>query len=298
MAITLNGTTGISSPGGDTSTSLATTNLSYTGTLTGGTGVIAIGTNQIYKDASGNVGIGTASPLAKLSIGSGTLVDANVPIQMNAAASSGVAYIGFNNAGGYGLLVGYDNVVGYARIRNISNTSLAFSTNDTERMRINTNGALVFAGGNTAASGVGIAFPATQSASSDANTLDDYEEGTWTPTLGGNTTYIQQGGSYVKIGRLVFCNFIIQVNVIGTGSAKFITGLPYAYSNPIARTGGSLSYLVNAASNAYSWLVNVDGQGVYFDPIQSLTSGIAADAANIFTSGTYIMGSFQYTTST
>ena len=58
MAITLNGTTGISSPGGDTSTSLATTNLSYTGTLTGGTGVIAIGTNQIYKDASGNVGLG------------------------------------------------------------------------------------------------------------------------------------------------------------------------------------------------------------------------------------------------
>ena len=57
MAITLNGTTGISSPGGDTSTSLATTNLSYTGTLTGGTGVIAIGTNQIYKDASGNVGL-------------------------------------------------------------------------------------------------------------------------------------------------------------------------------------------------------------------------------------------------
>lgn len=58
MAITLNGTTGISSPGGDTSTSLATTNLSYTGTLTGGTGVIAIGTNQIYKDASGNIGLG------------------------------------------------------------------------------------------------------------------------------------------------------------------------------------------------------------------------------------------------
>ena len=66
MAITLNGTTGISSPGGDTSTSLATTNLSYTGTLTGGTGVIAIGTNQIYKDASGNLGIGTSSPLYRL----------------------------------------------------------------------------------------------------------------------------------------------------------------------------------------------------------------------------------------
>ena len=43
-------------------------NISYTGTLTGGTGVIAIGTNQIYKDASGNVGIGTSSPAYKLDV--------------------------------------------------------------------------------------------------------------------------------------------------------------------------------------------------------------------------------------
>jgi len=47
------------------------TNLSYTGTLTGGTGVIAIGTNQIYKDASGNVGIGTSSPGAKIDVQGG-----------------------------------------------------------------------------------------------------------------------------------------------------------------------------------------------------------------------------------
>lgn len=83
MAITLNGTTGISSPGGDTSTSLATTNLSYTGTLTGGTGVIAIGTNQIYKDASGNVGIGTVSPGSKLH-----LTGSNVQFRMTNAAGT------------------------------------------------------------------------------------------------------------------------------------------------------------------------------------------------------------------
>jgi hypothetical protein len=49
-------------------------NPTYTGTLTGSTGVVAIGTNQIYKDASGNVGIGTTLPVTSLTVqaGSGT----------------------------------------------------------------------------------------------------------------------------------------------------------------------------------------------------------------------------------
>lgn len=38
----------------------------YTGTLTGGTGVVNIGSGQVYKDASGNVGIGTSSPTYKI----------------------------------------------------------------------------------------------------------------------------------------------------------------------------------------------------------------------------------------
>jgi hypothetical protein len=50
-------------------------NLAYTGTLTGGTGVINIGSGQLYKDASGNVGIGTTSPNARLTLdGQGTLL--------------------------------------------------------------------------------------------------------------------------------------------------------------------------------------------------------------------------------
>ena len=50
-----------------------TANLAYTGTLTGGTGIVAIGTSQIYKDASGNVGIGTSSPLEKLQVTNGNI---------------------------------------------------------------------------------------------------------------------------------------------------------------------------------------------------------------------------------
>jgi hypothetical protein len=41
-----------------TATTLAATNISYTGTLTGNGGIINIGSGQVYKDASGNVGIG------------------------------------------------------------------------------------------------------------------------------------------------------------------------------------------------------------------------------------------------
>ena len=54
----------------------------------------------------------------------------------------------------------------------------------------------------------GISFPATQSACSDANTLDDYEEGTWTPVWQSSgslptLSYQTQNGRYIKIGRVV-----------------------------------------------------------------------------------------------
>jgi hypothetical protein len=56
-SININGTVGAT-----TASTGAFTTLAYTGTLTGGTGVINIGSGQLYKDASGNVGIGTSSP--------------------------------------------------------------------------------------------------------------------------------------------------------------------------------------------------------------------------------------------
>ena len=93
-----------------------------------------------------------------------------------------------------------------------------------------TNGAVANFGRFNAA---GVSFPATQVASSDANTLDDYEEGTWTPAVGGDATYTAQVGTYVKIGRLVFVQMDLTINVIGTGSTTTVSGLPFtaaAYS--------------------------------------------------------------------
>jgi len=100
-------------------------------------------------------------------------------------------------------------------------------------------------GATAAASGAGITFPATQSASSDANTLDDYEEGTWTPSLvssGGGETVTYSGlrtGRYTKIGRVVYFQVDVQLATQsgGSGNAR-ITGLPFtAEGNAV--TGGA-----------------------------------------------------------
>ena len=102
------------------------------------------------------------------------------------------------------------------------------------------------------ASGSGITFPATQSASSDANTLDDYEEGTWTPALagegGGSNTFTNKYGYYTKIGRLVTITFA--TSAIASPNAQTnswnITGLPFQSANLTALQavlwGGSFSH--------------------------------------------------------
>lgn len=63
MAVVIDGTTGITTPALDSEG-----NLEYSGTLTGGTGVVNIGSGQVYKDASGNVGVGTSSPGHRLEL--------------------------------------------------------------------------------------------------------------------------------------------------------------------------------------------------------------------------------------
>jgi hypothetical protein len=79
-----------------------------------------------------------------------------------------------------------------------------------------------------------IKFPATQSASSDANTLDDYEEGTWTPSLGGTATYSDRQGNYTKVGRIVTLWGSMTVTLIGTGSTTTMSGLPFTSTGQFA----------------------------------------------------------------
>lgn len=116
----VNGTLGATTPAAAT-----ITNLAYTGTLTGGTGVINIGSGQVYKDASGNVGIGTSSPSLKLS------VNGSINCTNNVSNFSGLYF------GSYA-----DPTQQFSSIQadGRSTGHILFATNATERLRINSLG--------------------------------------------------------------------------------------------------------------------------------------------------------------
>jgi hypothetical protein len=204
------------------------------------------GAERARIDSAGNVGIGTSSPSAKLHI-TATAGVYNATVANVGDIGGGVIIRGASSGASsrIGLFLQGSDAIGaaIASAREDPGTTwktyLSFYTNNLtggnvqdlqEKMRINSNGAVVLQGGDISASGVGIAFPATQSASSNANTLDDYEEGSWTPSLSGagSPTYFENYGRYIKIGRLV--TLVGKIGVTGataSSNAVNVTGLPF-----------------------------------------------------------------------
>ena len=115
--------------------------------------------------------------------------------------------------------------------------------------------------GLVTANGGQVKFPSTQSPSSNANTLDDYEEGTFLPTVYGDSTagvgtYLRQAGSYTKIGRLVAFNLIIETSAhTGTGNIM-IGGLPFSIdAGDIYPAFASLAYSLTLTAGNVSMLI-------------------------------------------
>lgn len=73
-----------------------------------------------------------------------------------------------------------------------------------------------------------IIFPATQNASAGANTLDDYEEGNWTPTGNGITITNNSQAKYVKIGKVVYCTYDFSFPSTADTNLAIISGHPFA----------------------------------------------------------------------
>lgn len=150
----------------------------------------------------------------------------------------------------------------------------------------------------------GIAFPATQVPSSDANVLDDYEEGTWSPyysTIGGDytgTTSFNATGYYIKIGKQVtVIGSCATAGVISGGSGQtIIKGLPFSvvstgtgsiWVNPDTGTYGSPTALPTVLQGNSTY-INLSKSGTTNNPAFTELLKSGGNANQMYFSLTYI----------
>jgi hypothetical protein len=211
------------------------------------------GTGQTsYTDGQLLIGNTSGNTLTKATLTAGTNVTiTNGNGSITIAASGG----GGGSPGGSTTQVQYNNAGAFGGIS-------GFTTDGT---RVTASTTMAVGAATPSASGSGITFPATQSASTDANTLDDYEEGTWTPTFTGTTTagtgsYTFQAGSYTKVGRLVTIYGGMQFSS-GTGTGNLqISGLPFSSNNfggITITTSDNLAFTVGSILTAFSSGTNI-----------------------------------------
>ena len=160
-------------------------------------------------------------------------------------------------------------------------------------------------GGTVNLSGGQLQFPSTQIPSANPNTLDDYEEGTFTPTLTFatpgdlSTAYSARYGNYTKIGNVVFVTMRVSLSTFSyttSAGGLVLTGLPFTPSSPTPLslgffTGfGSLTgYVVNPLAdsggvNFYACGVDTSG-AVFLSAGANVPSGVVKD---FIISGAYL----------
>ena len=259
------------------------------------------GTADNYMN--GNLGIGTNSPAVKLDIaGAGTATTQLIWSRGNADASF-VSSLRTGDAGtnAYQSTIGVDyaGYTDFARIKFYRASTLGeihfftggLAGNGNEKMRIDGNGVLTLPFGQ-------IKFPAAQNASADANTLDDYEEGTFTPgvAFGGASvgiTYSGRSGIYTKIGRNVYYTFGIALTSKGSSTGTVtITGFPYASGSgkSYREDGTRCGQYAAVTSDMTLWVQNSLTAFIIINPFngQAMSDTSFANNSSIFFCGYYV----------
>ena len=203
-------------------------------------------TQAMTLDASGDWVVGGTTPDV---FGTGfqrnaTVVASGATASVNISGSS-ASRIQFG-VGSTRYSIIYQDASNFMQIGTTTALPISFQTNSTERARITSGGVLDLA---TGAGAVGqIQFPATQVASSNANTLDDYEEGSWTCTMvgsGGGSVSLGTG-YYVKVGQVVYCYFdAFSVSTSGLSGNISFQGLPFTSHASVSQS----SYMFPTGAN-------------------------------------------------
>ena len=196
-----------------------------------------------------------------------------------------------NGSGTYGTSVYVEKV-----IMNFSNQNVSWATGWSMSRSTTLSGYTDVVTVNGSVNGIPfkptIPTSGTGAYSTDPNTLDDYEEGTWDPTPGGLTSisYGYRQGTYVKVGRIVTVFWDFTINSSSGSGSSFLYGLPFTVANDQAGYSVALhrdsSLIVAGAANTQ--LKGYADKGTTYIALQLEYSG---------SSGYYTQGTATYNNS-
>ena len=207
-------------------------------------------TERLRITSDGNIGINETSPYYKLHLKTNNATTSLSGGNSGNWGSDGIRIENTNTTVGSMSLAHFRNYdadwhIG-GKYNSSNNSDFLFITESNERLRVLSGGGLTF-NGDTAAD----------------NALDDYEQGTWNPTIafGGSSTgvnYVEREGIYVKIGNLVWASIVISLSSNGSGTGDISITLPFTVgSNSENRGIGTLAYFagfggLNSNPNIYA----------------------------------------------
>jgi len=242
----------------------------------------------IIDHATGRVGIGTTPDL-----GAGLHIRVS---DSGASANANADELVIENSGDAGLSIlsgnGSSGTINFAD-DGANNRGILTYDHSADQLKFGVAGSIV---ARFTSSGLAIG------GSGAANTLDDYEEGTWTPVLVSDATaaaYTSQTGVYTKIGRMVYINCQVRMSDVGSfaGATTQINGLPFTSSNNSTDNIGVL-YMSGTASVVTNSYVRIPANSAFLRLEEGAgTTGVDNSLnANHLDTGTTVRFSMVYFT--
>jgi len=265
------------------------------------TGALTVDSTTLVANAAGytdRVGIGTATPAYPLQVVGNAVFNADATCKrffVNDTTGNGNVYI--NGANGSQSVINLGGQTNYnigAIIYDDASNYLLFKTNSVEAARFNSTGNLVF----PSAKGIDFSAVTGGTGTATANVLNDYEEGTFVPTLSGGTTQpatlINGTGRYTKIGRVVTVQIYFNgVNTTGYSGLLGITGLPFTNNGSVG-SAGTVSFY-NLATFTGSPFIVLGVNESFLNCFSNISSSAFANVThNAGASGNYLTTSITY----